>query len=143
MDLLGFIRENNFNADVRDVIKFMKWNNSLKRKLDAKTDVISITTDELVEFTESVFQMIIKSSTNTCRMGIINQQQHKQQHQQTSQPPQLFSSLNKTSKSLQSPPPPPFPIIVNNNDNIEVNNCVISNDKNVPADYEIKVVNTD
>ncbi|AIS92131.1 hypothetical protein [Erinnyis ello granulovirus] len=66
MDLLGFIRANKFNADVRDTIKYMKWNNSLKRKLNAKTDVIEITTEELVEFMESVYQMIVKKRVTPC-----------------------------------------------------------------------------
>ena len=126
MDLLGFIRQNKFNADVRDTIKFMKWNNSLKRKLDAKTDVISITTEELVEFMESVYQMIVKRSS---RLGTINQQ-----HQQ----PPLFASVSPVDAPPPLPTPPP--VIVNND--VKVSNCV-GDDKDTPADYDIKVVNTD
>ncbi|AAG50436.1 unknown [Choristoneura occidentalis granulovirus] len=62
MDLLGFIKSKNYNADVRDTIKLMKWNNSLKRKLNTETDdnVLTLTVEELTEFLDSVYNMIIK-----------------------------------------------------------------------------------
>ncbi|AKS25345.1 p78/83 [Clostera anastomosis granulovirus B] len=133
MDLLGFIRQNNFNADVRDTIKLMKWNNSLKRKLDAKTDVISITTEELVEFMESVYQMIVKRSSH---VGTIKQ------------PPLMScdSSASQIDATVSSPvisttPTPvvlsPPVVVVNNNNDVNISAC----DKDL-LDYDMKVVDT-
>nr|QNN89438.1 hypothetical protein [Pieris brassicae granulovirus] len=63
MDLLGFMKESNFKADARETIKRMKWNNSLKRKLKTENcdnDTVTLTTEEVIEFLESVYQMFVK-----------------------------------------------------------------------------------
>ncbi|AGQ20261.1 ORF1629 [Clostera anastomosis granulovirus A] len=66
MDLFGFIKAANFKADARELVKFMKWNVSLKKKLNEQTgDVVTLTTDEVVELLESVHQLI-----NKIRLGV-------------------------------------------------------------------------
>nr|AGS18768.1 hypothetical protein [Pieris rapae granulovirus] len=57
------MKEFNFKADARETIKRMKWNNSLKRKLKTENcdnDTVTLTTEEVIEFLESVYQMFVK-----------------------------------------------------------------------------------
>lgn len=60
MDLLGFIKEANFKADAREIIKLFKWNLSLKRKLDTNLDDVTITVEEALELLETIYQMVCK-----------------------------------------------------------------------------------
>ncbi|APO13886.1 PP78/83 [Plodia interpunctella granulovirus] len=67
MDLLGFIRRADLTTDVRDIIFRMKWNRSLKEKLEAAPDEnhVSMTVAEAIEFFETLHQLIVRPSLST------------------------------------------------------------------------------
>ncbi|AAP85639.1 ORF_2 [Adoxophyes orana granulovirus] len=89
MDLLDIVRNSNFKVDARDAIPKMKWNASLKRKISAlqnndNTDLVGMNLDEVVEFLDTLYYMIIKSPrlTTTTKIDkttpsppVINEQQ--------------------------------------------------------------------
>ncbi|AAK70669.1 ORF2 similar to XcGV ORF2 [Cydia pomonella granulovirus] len=66
MDLLGFMRRAGFKADVRDLIKRMKRNTSLKEKLASKfgdgDTAVLMTIEEVTELLESVVVMMHRIS---------------------------------------------------------------------------------
>nr|UYX49636.1 unknown [Darna trima granulovirus] len=69
MDLLGFIKATNYKGDARQIIKRLKWNGALKRKVETATGDnanVTLTTEEIVEFLESVYQLITKIRTVGC-----------------------------------------------------------------------------
>ncbi|AAQ21600.1 unknown [Cryptophlebia leucotreta granulovirus] len=72
MDLLVFMKRAGFKADVRDIIKLMKWNVSLKEKLASKIgdDIVVMTIEEVVELFESIILMMHKIS-----VGVKNKRQ--------------------------------------------------------------------
>lgn len=84
MDLFGFIKAANFKGDARELVKLMKWNVSLKKKLNEQTgDVVTLTTDEVVEFLESVHQLInkIRLSVGTTQTAAVEIKSVDTEHQ--------------------------------------------------------------